>query len=340
MSAVYFLNLFETHLTEMIVHGDHPDSGDRIIAYGKDIWVVDSNDAAVAVDIAHAIGLNDPDDVDTLEDVFEQAAERPGVLVGCIDGSSLRLWQDNRETLHPYTSKLIKKTVKTLGLKDVEWNQYDYTTRDDEDKMAFDFQLEGDYPEWGYHGTQLSRVPDILRLGIRPTENSNWDKVGKFDDLIFLAVDEGIASFHATTHNEQNDLTGAVLRFRIPDPSKFVPDYDVATGYQMDNEDVWQAGYQNSNAYWDQQTHQNYTAGEHDGNKWKEAGVFGYKGVIMPKFITEIKASFATPDMGDEEPVYYSFTPQEFMQAYQIFQEMGYYYPGIEDELDYEDEDY
>lgn len=38
--------------------------------------------------------------------------------------------------------------------------------------------------------------------------------------------------------------------------------------------------------------------------------------------------------------VYYSFTPQEFMQAYQIFQEMGYYYPRIEDELDYEDDDY
>lgn len=284
----------DQNLSEMRIR-HHTRGGDMLIAFRDSIWIADADDFENNVDGLwdSVLGVIGGDvSFDYLRD------ERPDVLVGSYDSSDDSLHIDSTGhvlSLHPRTSKLIQKVVRHLGIDRVN----DVDMEDDAtelDKSA----IRGKLPEYGYHGTSLSKLRGILKTGISSQSMGNWGDI-RTEGVIFFAADSKIPRFHANRTARQDNDVPVIIKFKIPDEDRIISDYDVAAGlYGLGGDDL-------PDEYMDSHTmpdSDNKVSAHHKRpkNLWRDMGVFGYKGRIPPKFFSGFYTTYSAPsEYGDVE---------------------------------------
>lgn len=306
--------LSEKMLNEMIVrHND--ENGDFLVAFKDSIWIVDFDDFQSGEepwdDFLKAVGEPEDTSFDTISD------SRPDVLMGFynnIDNSLDMFGGPREEKIHPVTSTLIRKVVRQLDIETVN-NQ---STSDYGEPTYFDSsEIRGKLPKFGYHGTSLLRLREILKKGIMPQNMGNWDAIHT-ENAIFFSVDNEIPKFHASRTAQKDLDIPVIIKFEIPDESRIFADYDVTANIYGGSSPYIDKAYQGSrtmtpNTYDDiTQKH------KRPQNLWKNTGVFGYKGRIPPSFFTEFYTTSSAPSV-DNEDTYYSLDREkmnDFMKAY------------------------
>ena len=182
-------------LNEMIVRYGKPAHGETVVAFQGNIWIFNAHqqpkDAKKIIkDINKLTGLK----LTSMDDIENEIRDnRPDILCGYITKN--HLFVDSNNLKHFVSSPLTKKVVAQLGLSGVTYGAYDFQGDDyvvDYDKT----KIVGDIPEIVYHGTCTKYILGILKTGIMPTANKNWDKL-KFPGKIFLTADPDYAKFHA-----------------------------------------------------------------------------------------------------------------------------------------------
>jgi hypothetical protein len=95
-----------------------------------------------------------------------------------------------------------------------------------------------------YHGTNYKYLDKILKIGLRPTENSNFEKISH-ENKIFFTTKMVYAKWHSSNSASKNNSLPVILEMKIPDSSKVVLDYDVAIQqYGVDHPLTIALGYQ------------------------------------------------------------------------------------------------
>jgi len=348
MKLIEFLKqVNEARLDEMVIRYREPNVHNaQVVAYKQFIWIVgdlDKVEPEVAKDIEEKTG-SEP----------KYLHDRPDILTGMLQDDEL--YVDEKEVgLDPRVSSYIRKVAQFLGVTSVrseEYSEYggDYEGQDIELEMH---QVGRGVPDIALHGTNTSAIRGILKYGLDPTRGTgNWETgsyggppVGKFD-INFLTVRYNSALHHAYESARKSGRGAApiVLVVKIPDKDQIGPDYDVAMAMGINPELADIMGYSGSPAWqtasrWisDQQKLILAKSGQ---NMWKHAGVFSYRGRIPASFIVGIEADFSgedfvSTDLYDGKPMYDFGTDfDEFLSALEIYHDIGYWYPGLEDELE------
>lgn len=320
----------------MFVHGE----GDHVIAYKSHVFLIDPHkqdlDNPVVRQMANFLGTNTIDLMKTYGDTWDYLSHlkdmRPDILQGYIHDNSLVLQSSDFQ--HRSGSRLLQNIVKSLGLRNVEYNN-EYNSYDNISSE----QLKGSIPKNLYHGTTSEYAYRILRFGLQPGEaTTNYPGLGphndiSHDEVVFLTEDIEKAAYHATNAVNQQGGFPVVFEFNIPDPSKLVSDYDVESMYDEEYE-----GNIYNNTYKAPVTEFSSKIKEPPFDFSKKIGVFGYKGRIPSNFITDILIQ-------SEEGYFYGYNSdkwvnvtQEQLQSALDFQDpmMYNYEPEGEDEEEYE----
>jgi len=225
------------------------------------------------------------------------------VLIAGIDGNRLNLMNQGSYNFDPQSSILIKKLVKALGLSGV--SRPTAVGQDDDDEWTGGSSIKGKVPDIVYHGTTTAYLPGIMKLGLKPGERkTNYEAVDHPEAIFFASrFDEAWQhALHTTSQvsygggsikkraamamrgrglQKTVDTEPVVIGMHIPDPAKLIPDYDIDQGAEGTNFD-----------YIDAKTRE---AAKKYGPKMKgksmslsqEFGIYGYKGRIPAKFMTE-----------------------------------------------------
>lgn len=214
-------------LNEMLVRtNNHLTTSNIILAHGANIWIFDINEVIpkdTIKEITKETGLSK---FTNTHQLIEKAEDRPDLLTAYYNNGVL--YVDGMKASHHATSSvLLKKLADFLHVDSVNQTNYDY----EGNKIGTEYSLPemiGDIPNIAYHGTSLKFIAEILKTGIRPSDNSNWKNVGKFHDFIFLTADINIARFHANNTISKYNEPGVIIAAKIPDRNKIAIDYDVA----------------------------------------------------------------------------------------------------------------
>lgn len=299
----------EQYISEMRVR-HKSERGDTLIAFKDSIWIANEyefeyNKDGIWDDVLSVIGGNN--DFDYVKD------ERPDVLVG--------LYNDIDNTLDIHytemsqnvrTSKLIQKVVKQLGIENISQVDPSGFTTDFKSSSA-----KGKLPEYGYHGTSLARLRQILKTGIAAQNMGNWGNIHT-KGAIFFAADDKIPEFHANrTANKDSDIP-VIIKFRIPDESKIFADYDVSSKLYGSWSEHLPKEYKNSSTM---PARDSEISSKHKRpqNLWKDMGIFGYKGRIPPKFFEEFYTTSSAPEEYADDDRYMQLSREEmndYMKAY------------------------
>ena len=316
-------------LLEMIVRYQSPD-GNEVIAFQDSIWLIgDRTPRRVLRDIKRATGLRG----DTAEDLMRDAREnRPDVLAGYIYDNRLSVDGVVSMALNPRSSLLIKKVVQQLGLDGVNAERMDPEGEEHSEEFRM-HQLEGQIPQIVYHGTTSKYIRGILRIGIAPTTNSNWQQLGKFRDKIYLTASFQDAAFHANRTTGTAYGIPLVIATRIPDRSKIVLDFDVGASMHGITPAMDREGYTASVSQdtWDKKRLK--TIGKYDrGTDYtREIGTFGYRGRIPSNFFTAFFVSDSA-DHGLSLNHSIEITDKaELWRALDLINEFGYYDPSYQE---------
>ena len=341
-----------TRLDELFIRyktpGVHTDY--HLIAHRENIWLYnreDMDNEQLVADIQQRTGLTGDD----LDDLSQQATDRGDLITGVYHASRGEFWHQGDPgymTHNPVASQYFKKLIAFLGVDVVQGNRF--TGMDDTEVETMRHEMEGRIPDEMYHGTNTDAIPRISKLGLAPGEGEgNWDEVGQFEDMVFLTQDYYNAKFHAERQSrELGKGAPVILKVKIPDRTKIVPDFDMATQMGGKAEEVDELGYSGANMFYDKHVvdKRDELAKYNPGSDLTMiSGIVGYKGRIPANHITEIHAALAG-EMGDPDNLdYHEFNSwKEFDEALNIYQDYGYWYPGIEeefrDEEEQEDEDY
>ena len=324
--------------------GDH-DRYD-VVAHRGNVWMVGNNDQdaeQVAQDIHQQSGGPNPEESSHIS--FE---ERPDIISATYEPDSQSLWMSDSEMgHHPRASAELKKLAKLLGVDSIGGSRF--LGMDDQEVQHYNHEMEGQVPDELYHGTDVNALPDILRLGLIPARgDANWDNVGQFD-LVFLAADWHKAAFHAVRQGQEGRGAPVILKVKIPDRSKIEPDFDaMVTLGADDDERADSLGYSGANGYqpeWGSQNREDiakYNTGS--DNLPLISGVIGYSGRIPPSHILNVEVDLRGEMGGDaDEPEFTSFDMpgeiDELRDALSIFNDYGYWYPGIRDEMEDEEDE-
>ena len=322
-------------LMEMIVR--HRSDGNEVIAFQDSIWILaDATPRRVLRDVKRHTGLRG----DTVEDVMRDGREnRPDVLIGYIYDNRLSVDGVVSMALNPRSSMLIKKVVQQLGLDGVNAERMD--PESDEHSEEFQRQeLEGQIPQIVYHGTTSQHVPGIMKIGLAPTANSNWQQLGKFKDKIYLTASFQDAAFHANRTAASTHGTSMIIATRIPDRSKIVLDFDVGATMHgitpaMDREGYTASVKQDT---WDKKRVK--TIGKyHKGTDYtREIGTFGYRGRIPTSFFTAFFVSDSADHGLSLNHAIEIKDKAELWRALEQISEFGHYDPSYQ-EPDWDEED-
>lgn len=278
--------------------------GDHVIAFKDKVFLLDYSDLnrmyspknQLHVALEQHLGLEGMGD--QIKNPHEQwlgqhiMSRRPDILVGTIRDGYLVL--NNTDYKHWSGSPLLHKVLRAVNLEGVvyENEEGEYTT-------MHTFMLEGKVPDALYHGTSSKNAMGILRFGLQPGgAPSNWGK-SKFNtfsiehpDTVFLTEDLETAFFHAKnvvrggyapmTEWKQNGFP-VIFRFKIPDKSLLIADYDVESASPDQS-----TNYPNVEK-------SNDARGRYDPMGYgqfaltKMFGLYGYRGRIPSSFIVDIK---------------------------------------------------
>ena len=279
----------------MIVHG----SGHLIVAYKANIWLFkeDDIDEDTLRNMFDALGIKYKLYKDYRTNTFQKLKDkyydfykikdeletRDDVLTGRIDASADYLTIDSAITFgfDPKSSILAKKIVKDLNLKGAN-------IIDDEgdDRRYSKSEMTGVIPDIMYHGTSTKYLHQILKHGIVPRSsqkiksNTNFKDV-EHHDIIFLTSRFDKADFHAKNAAAKNGGDPMVLKIRVSDKSKIVPDYDVDRRTEMT--DV----YENVPVATRSLTRYDPPKMEEGAMSFsRETGFYGYRGRIPSSFIS------------------------------------------------------
>ena len=230
-------------------------------------------------------------------------------LIGEVSGNVLSILNDSSFGLNAYSSKLVKKVMKYLGIKYVS-QEYGSGT--------FDYPPEPNSrpakPKnltW-LHGTSSMRLPGLLRYGLQsPRGKSLRDEmvlglpVSQFEknnivheDVIFLTSSMEKAIWHARNATINDGGFPVVLRLKLPDPNKIIPDFDVLPGHNNEEEEY----YPHIDA---SRSHNALTGLKDDATKSSiEVGVIGYRSNRIPaSFFEGIYVIDGNEELGDVTPM-------------------------------------
>jgi hypothetical protein len=342
-----------TRLDELFIRFKTPGTHDdyHLIAHRENIWLYNADDTdneQLVTDIQQRTGLQGQD----LDDLAQEATERCDLITGVYHASRGEFWHQgdpSTMTHNPAVSQYFKKLIDFLGVDSVNGNRLD--GMDDVEVETMRHEMQGKIPDEMHHGTNTGAIRKIMRFGLVPGEgDGNWadNNVPQFEDLIFLTEDFSNAKYHAWRQANQLKLGAPViLKVKVPDPTKIVPDYDVMTQMGGNPEVADELAYSGSPQYYDDRLSKSRDeiAKNNPGSDLSMiSGIVGYRGRIPANHIIEIHASLMG-EMGDQEnPEYHQFNSwAEFDEALNIYENYEYWYPGIEDELEedeQEDEDY
>lgn len=281
----------EDFINEMLIKGKRKTGEpEQVIAFNKWIYFLDDEApdwGEVKQEIVANLNLEDKmDDTEGMDmyDFKQTIAELvPDVLIGSINGDELNLDGYAGFKLDPQSSILIKKVVKQLGIDSVEYPRDEYGG-----EYHSKWEIKGKIPDVAYHGTTTEYLEEISRIGLRPgAKESNWMKQYiSHPDKIFFATRFDEAMNHAQMTAGKRGGYPMVVEFKIPNKDLIVPDYDVEvqTGHHADGDSDIKLYY----TYIDKpfpKEHDPKTHKEKPLSVSKEFGVYGYKGVVPPKFI-------------------------------------------------------
>ena len=301
----------ETILAEMIIR-HKTDRGDTLIAFKDSIWIVDQdeyeqNENDIKDQIEKVAGKI-PDYVSSISE------ERPDILVGSYNDIDNTLTVQGSDTSqHPLTSKLIQKVVKQLGIQNIEFGNMS----GDIAGSYYPKQIKGKLPEYGFHGTSLRRLRNILKTGIAAQNMGNWGNIHT-KGAIFFSVDDSIPRFHANRTSTKDQDIPVIIKFKLPDQSKVFADYDVASELYGSWSPHAPKEYQNSATM---PARDNNVTKHHKRpeNLWKNAGIFGYKGRVPASMLVEFYTTSVAPGEYAEEDAYVTMSREEmndYMKAY------------------------
>ena len=330
-------------LNEMIIRSGEPSDG-SLIAFGPYIWIFNNHhiqeeklEKKILKDISQKTGVK-VSDFETLEQVIRD--ERPDILFATIYKNHLYLSSDDLRHF-PKSSPLIQKVVKQLGLSGVIRTTMDTEGNDREEDFSKN-EIVGNIPEVVYHGTCTKFIDSILRTGIRPTENSNWGKL-KFKDKIYLTADINNAMFHANNQAKRYACAPVIVATKIPNRNLITLDYDVAaTFYGADPEKTKNTGYlqhiKNQNMEWRKESIKKIKKYNPKTDFTKATGIFAYKGSIRSTSFVKIISTLNDEVMFSHENHGYVFdNKQEFLKAFEMYQEFSFYDPDYNPDEDSED---
>ena len=307
-------NLFEgmrNYLNELKVIGDPNQDDYHIISFRDKIWIIeDSEEIPIDMqkDIMNTVFFNVPSDVfkdvasdldynaSSIEDFVEflEGSGKSDIVVGQVTtrggGKTLNTIEVG-EYKTPESSIALKKIVKQLGILDVS----DYNG-----ESVGRYRMEGKMPRDLYHGTSAKFLPQILKFGLVPVRYDalkDYDRKTNFgeisnEDRIFFTASFNKAIYYSTNSARKNGGEPLIIKFRVPDKSKLVPDYDVAIGQQKG-----ETGRELDDEYEKNLSSQGRAMGDWDSRSdhWgtstkgqtNEVGKWGYKGRIPSNFFTE-----------------------------------------------------
>lgn len=345
-------------LTEMIAAFSNTNdiNGATIVAYKDKFWVFGDDQTEVPGQVFSqmmtAIGINhSPDDFqdehmsgdDVRGEMEGLLGSRPDVIIGtAADG---KLWIDSIQVKHhPIHSMQVKKLTKALGLSgagllglgDDGSVERDYDAR----------EMTGKLPERLMHGTSSKYAMNIIRTGLIPGKVHNWANSGiRHDGIVFGATEMSTTVFHAsrTTYGdngtpdyaEPDEDFPVIIRFRVPDQNKLVPDFDnwnEVGGNAGSVDHLYRAlNAKRSHGYGavsNAEVHSpELVKRDKHGNLWKASGIYGYNGRIPPSHIEAIGTwwdQFASGSKTQDEwgistgggqPEWYS--PRGFLQEWE-----------------------
>ena len=326
--------LKEDLLNELIFHGERGADAD-VIAYGKDVWLFQSDEDVQAAypEIAKDLELDEDASVSDFYELQEevQEYERSDILFGRIEDGELQLF-DSTSTFKrdPRSSILIKKLVKELGLQGV--SQY-ASDGDGEEIRASKYTIKGEIGDTAYHGTSSDYLEGIFKLGLVPGEKkTNFEGISH-PDAVFISTRMDKAVFHANHTAKKTGGDPVIIEMKIPDKNLLIPDYDVDVG----------AGDTGCYDYICKVTREK--AGKYSKMKGdsfslsKEFGIYGYKGRIPASFMKAYHISMNAQEEGTEYSTIDDFTeatPEE-AKTY-LYTKENYGYGSLEDD-DFDDDD-
>lgn len=324
-------------LNEMIIRTNNRLTNSNIIlAHGANIWIFDYDGGfskSAIKEITKETGLTGFTDANEL---MSEAENRPDLLVASYYNGELYV-DGMKASHHASSSVLLKKVAKFLGVDIVNQNNSSYEG-DDVNTPYTTSEMIGDIPNVVYHGTSLKFINQILKTGLRPNDNSNWENVGKFHDLIFLTADINVARFHANKSVDKYKEPAVIIETKIPDRNKIKMDYDVAYTFHG-NKNVPNS-YANSlkkdlNPYQKNKIKkiQKYNP---KTDFTKLTGIFAYSGAITPPNFVKIFTNFSDEYLTQDNA--YEFNNlTDFEKALEMYWNFGFYDPEYEPELDDEE---
>lgn len=294
--------------TAMFVHGE----GEFVIAYKSRVFLIDPHEQdlnnPIIRQMANFLGTETRDLVAAYGDTWDYVSSlrdlRPDILQGTLseDRDSLTLQSNNFQ--HGTGSRLLQNVIRALNVENVYYENesgiYDNFN---------DWQIEGNLPEYMFHGTTSEYADRILRFGLQPGESTtNYPGRGiqsdiSHDEIVFLTKDIDRASYHAINAVSEQKGFPIVFRFKIPDPNLLVSDYDVEIMYDDDFE-----GNIYTNTYKSPKTDYSPRIKEEPFGFSKKVGVFGYRGRIPASFIADIM-------IRPEEGEYYQYEGDQWISV-------------------------
>ena len=345
----FFTRLDMTRLDELFIRYKTPgEQADfQVIAHRENVWLFtrdDMDNERLVADVQQRTGLDGED----LDDLSQQATERGDVIAGTYNPGQDSFWHQGDPgmmTHNPAVSAYFKKLIEFL---DVNWvNGNRFSGMDDVEVQTHRSDMHGKIPDVLHHGTNTGAMDDILKRGLVPgAGEGNWGEQGveQFHDLIFLTEDFYNAKFHAERQSSNiNGVAPVILKVRVPDQSKIVPDFDVLTQMGGNPEMADQLNYSGNQHYYnDRIMKQREEIAKHNpgSDLTMISGIVAYQGRIPANHIIEVIADLSG-EMGDpDSPDYTDFNSiEDFTEALNIYNEFGYWYWGMQDEFQDEQED-
>lgn len=333
-------------LNELRIHGavDLSNPPFYIFMYQGDVWVFASDTGAIPPEdrpgILRAIDPEYVRDISHLRDVVGHA---PNTLFGLVTKDRILHMQGkytNDIPLHiAQTSPDIRKLVKQLRLRGVAPSTDDSTELPNGDTtnpppVETGSINDGDHMVITelYHGTSSKDIVNILKHGLIPGEKRNQTNFNNVTPkpVVFGAVEYDVAVFHAnrtvSTALLSNQWTGKnlipgktpfpiVLKFKVPDPNRIYPDYDVAVSLIQPKNMPDKIGYKEDPMTSIRTMFQSEYLPQKDPNNrfWRRAGMFAYRGRIPASFIIEVHTNFWDGPVKDEVSDWVG-TPEEFLK--------------------------
>lgn len=282
-------------INELFVHKEGDDPNDKyFINYKQDLWIFDDEEYEEK-EIYKIINDKLGDDILT-EDIYDSIQkieeEYPYILTGKIYDNYIII--SNINYRHGQYSKDLKKVSQYLKLPvRISYQTGSYLDIDHEYDLEYFEEIKDGY---FYHGTCLKYLDGISVKGIIPNDNTtNFDNI-IHKDKIFITANLDKALFHANTAALNQNSFPIILKFKIPDISKLVLDYDLGLVFYGTDADVnKKLGYSNIHKGTGGIIHN--TSILKDSEKIdisKKLGIYGYTGRIPASFIDDILIDIQT----------------------------------------------